>query len=922
MPLLINKESGLSENLSQELADQALKNQTHEIPLYDPEGNLGSASLEDAKQLLSSGYSQPNDKQLQTLSDEGEFKSTPERLKAAAEAVAHGALPLGASTAIERAFGAEPERIRKREEYSLSGPERFAAETAGLIGSSFIPGVGQAGILEKAGAGLGERAALAITKGVAETPEIAQLGKIAGFVGRGAGEFATMAAGDEISKMIAENPDATMEHAIANVGLSAALGAVGGGVLGYGMNKVPELWKATKESKAAKFAGDFVDQFKGRFTNANLEQSLKDSLQKAHDSISDISQKLYEEGGLKDQDIKKLLTADPKYATEQVQTIYNGVLSTLEKLKKAKAPDNIINKYEEAMERFEENLAKAKAVIPEGAIPQVAQKEVLATPIRVDEHPLRDLFPWLSKRDLPAQIIRGEAQPIQREMLNAEFTHPGDSFDIYNSVNGLKRDLQRIAAPYYEKGTAFKSFPTGAEVDAMQTVAERNAEIRKALEDTQIWGKAGERQAAINKAYSELQGKNGPLKQFRQVFMNNINDEWKINPDKVTRYIEAINKGKKALDQDKLENFIKGHHAFHDVIAETSHNLGIENPVSRESLQAAEQTIANQSPAQIAANSLYDKGVGQAVGSGTGALVGGALGHPFIGAMFGNHFLGPIFDSLLPGIVKSMIDKPASGAGTKAALEAGYNAARGVQKINKAIGDLFKIGAQKSAPVAGAMISDALASKLDKRLKELQASPQDMIEHEADLAHYMPNHQAAAMSVINRATGLLNQQRPQNQPQGPLDLQQPLTQAQKDAHKQNLSIAEDPMIAFEKIKNGTLTAANVQTLQGIYPTLYKQAVDQIWKGIIDNKHELAKMPYAQKLGMSVFIGSPLDSTMMPMGIMSAQSVLGSKRQGPLMGPPAKGPGSRGGTSHMNALNKMPGMSMTPLQARSAAKSSR
>ena len=87
MPLLINKESGLSENLSQELADQALKNQTHEIPLYDPEGNLGSASLEDAKQLLSSGYSQPNDKQLQTLSDEGEFKSTPERLKAAAEAV-------------------------------------------------------------------------------------------------------------------------------------------------------------------------------------------------------------------------------------------------------------------------------------------------------------------------------------------------------------------------------------------------------------------------------------------------------------------------------------------------------------------------------------------------------------------------------------------------------------------------------------------------------------------------------------------------------------------------------------------------------------------------------------------------------------------------------------------------------------------
>ena len=404
--------------------------------------------------------------------------------------------------------------------------------------------------------------------------------------------------------------------------------------------------------------------------------------------------------------------------------------------------------------------------------------------------------------------------------------------------------------------------------------------------------------------------------------MNVVNDEWKINPDKVARYVEAINKGKKALDQEKLENFIKGHHAFHDVIADTSHNLGVENPLARESLQSAEQTIANQSPAQIAANSLYDKGVGQAVGSGTGALVGGALGHPFIGAMFGNHFLGPIFDSILPGIVKSMIDKPASGAGTKAALEAGYNAARGVQKVNKAIGDLFKMGTEKGASVAGAMISDALASKLDKRLKELQQSPDQIMNNEADLTHYMPNHQSAAMGVVTRATELLNHQRPQNQPQGALDSPSPLTQAQKDAHKQNLAIAEDPMIAFDKIKNGTLTAANVQTLQGIYPTLYKQAVDQIWKGIIDNKHELAKMPYAQKLGMSVFIGSPLDSTMMPMGIMSAQSVLGSKRQGPLMAPPAKGLGSRGGTSHMNALNKMPGMSMTPLQARSAAKSSR
>jgi hypothetical protein len=44
-----------------------------------------------------------------------------------------------------------------------------------------------------------------------------------------------MAAGNEISKMISEDPQATMEHAIANVGLSTVLGGVGMAGLGEGL---------------------------------------------------------------------------------------------------------------------------------------------------------------------------------------------------------------------------------------------------------------------------------------------------------------------------------------------------------------------------------------------------------------------------------------------------------------------------------------------------------------------------------------------------------------------------------------------------------------------------------------------------------------------------------------------------------------
>ncbi len=113
---------------------------------------------------------------------------------------------------------------------------------------------------------------------------------------------------------------------------------------------------------------------------------------------------------------------------------------------------------------------------------------------------------------------------------------------------------------------------------------------------------------------------------------------------------------------------------------------------------------------------------------------------------------------------------------------------------------------------------------------------------------------------------------------------------------------------LDKIKDGTVTSADLQAVGTVYPALYNSLKSKLTDEMINAVHNEQAIPYKTKVAMSMFLAQPLDSTMKPTSIMAAQP----KDQQNQQLPPSK---PMKGVKSSPALQKMPDMAKTPGQAR-------
>lgn len=194
MGIVINKETGLAENLPN--AEQAVLEGTHDVPLIAPDGAEMVAPAGEAVGLLQQGYKQPTSKQLKTMLREADASTVAGQVKAGLEGLAAGAT-LGTSVGIERALGVHPDDMRARAE--MNPITRGAGEAIGFLAP----------------------AALA--------PEVAFTSKLGTAATKMAIEGAMFQAGDEVGKAFMNDPNQSVESALAHTGLAAVLGAGFGG---------------------------------------------------------------------------------------------------------------------------------------------------------------------------------------------------------------------------------------------------------------------------------------------------------------------------------------------------------------------------------------------------------------------------------------------------------------------------------------------------------------------------------------------------------------------------------------------------------------------------------------------------------------------------------------------------------------------
>lgn len=786
-----------------------------QVPVISPDGEHGTLDAAEAPEAFKNGYRYATPTDL----EEHKFGSTGEQIKAGLEGVGQG-LVGPVAPLVERAFGVENEDILKRAKYNPG--THAAGEMAGLVGG-LLTGSGEAALAEKAGVagakalGLGEAA----TTGA----------RIASGGARAAIENGFIQGSDELSKMFLNDPEQSVQTAVADVGLSGLLGGAIGASLGGGK----ALWDAAVGGKTAQLIEDFKGRLKYHTENPDPLAAVTDEFTNHYGNIRSIADEVYGAQGLKAQDIAKAMPEMSPKITAQVGDVNSKLESSLKKLSETDDPH--------------------------------------------------------------LKLLSNEANKYQAVVTNPEAT----SGQIFDATQKLKQQLQ-------EWGKFNKDIVPLSERGFRDTAKELAHDLRVSLEDPSVWGKAGERQQAINKAFTDFAP---ALKDFESKFTSKVAGEKTIDPGKIQTYMNQLGKNTSILKQGMVKDFLDASEKYLNVIDKTHSNLGM-SPIDRTSVSAIRDTLKEMTKGAKLADYVVNKGAANLAGQGLGAAVGAGVGHSLgaggIGALVGEHALGPFLSSVLPALTRPLMEKASNSVGLKAAADYAVTALKGENLIGKATKNVFKAGREV---LPQSLIPSAKdKERLDKTVSSFRTDPTPLEKVGNQTAHYLPNHGTAAAQTASNAVNYLNSLRPNTDRQAPLDPKPIPNPVAKATYDRALGIAQQPLVVLSRLQAGTMTTGDVTALKAMYPALYTKFSNQLTEQMSSQIAKGDIIPYKTRLGLSVFLGQPVDSTMTPGSIMSAQLPAISNTPNPQQNS-SKPPSS----SSVKGLSKLPNQYQTNAQSR-------
>jgi hypothetical protein len=256
-------------------------------------------------------------------------------------------------------------------------------------------------------------------------------------------------------------------------------------------------------------------------------------------------------------------------------------------------------------------------------------------------------------------------------------------------------------------------------------------------------------------------------------------------------------------------------------------------------------------------------------------------------------------------------DKQISPGAFKSMVDYMHSTVKGENMISSATKNVFKAG--REVLPGSAIPSDTDRRNLDKKLKEIQTNPMTLTQQNHPMSHYMPEHAQAAATTAANASAHLNSLRPTTAQASPLDTKQLVDPIKAVAYQRALTIAQQPLTVLAKLKAGTLTPDDVVNMQKMYPDLHTKLTHQLVDQMTKMVHKGEIIPYHTRMGLSMFLGQPLDSTMSPASILAAQGVYAAQKTAAT---PPQGIGNKGSTK---SLQSLPASYQTPGQNREADK---
>lgn len=880
-------------------------------PVINPEGKVVNISQGDLQQALNQGYMQASPDDVSRHLMEQKYGSPGQQAIAGLEGAAEG-LTFGLSTGAERAAGVNPEDIRGRK--AVNPGTHTAGELGGLAVGS-IYGTGEAKALEVGGemaakaAGLGSKATLLDQVGAHTVKAAFQSGLVQG--------------GEEISNAFAQDPNQTAESAIADMGLATAMGGVFGGALGaagQGLKRITPTFISELDRPAME-AGDF----RSSIQNSNI---IKDS----------------EKPGILDGLTKQKKEApEIKAAAERLGApVMEGMTSDSPLVQKAE--DSLINgapTYSGIRRKalYEEGHQKAVAALdevlgPEGTTTKaelgnslkdsiVAQLEEQNAPIKAMYDKLKESHEVIPLENGISDSIANQISKIKELSLSPSSPEGQLAKRVLGEVGNLKTVddvkayksiLNRSISPTASSGEKrmagmIGDMLTGVEESSVEKFASDMAKTPG--EQRELLALIDQRKAA-NFAYKELISKVKTLsEQLGKGRVYGLQDAVHFMRDKLTPE-EVVQKLFSKKDSEFLKFFSKEFPNEMELmrmyqkqaLREVASKAGTFSPkVLFNNINKLEPEIQRSLFAPPELQKLQDaetyirafpKNFNPSGTSGMTAF-----------RQFFEHPMGAAIANARDLGIEQFLKLVSKAPEVNNATELAKATVRGWNKASKGIKSILD-------PVRAELPSNVIdltsrREKLDKLVQDYRKNPEKIVSMGDN--NPVPEYATAFSAVSSRAINYLSMLKPDESPKNIFDSKMPASPDKLAAYNRALDIAQNPLTVLKNIKDGSFTPNDLVTLKVIYPSLYNSLSQKMQMEMINAVHDEKVIPYRTRMGISMFLAQPVDSTMTQSAIAAAQmsqSTQGGQQPQQSPAPPKKSNA---------ALNKLSQGYQTPGQSR-------
>jgi hypothetical protein len=853
----------------------------------------------------------------------------------------------GLSTGLETLLGVDPEDIRgRREENPLA---YGAGQVAGLVGSVALPGAGALGLMERVGVAGAKALGLGAAQGASA--------KIAAAAVKAGIENTLQQSGDELSKFLSADPAQTAETAMANITLSGLLGSGIGGAFG----SINPLWKATFGAKTAKNLEKIAEGLEeaGQIKASNetvqillAEQgaSLGGAPKPNIDAIDEAAARLgltpttgTRSGERLAQDIESTLSQRPTFygqkiagEVEEVQKGLNRAALDLlgDATNKTKAEvgreikEGIAKKISSELDPIEANYEKLK---PQFKAMEVPQSDIKKTVDSLLNNELVQVAPT-AKIGITAKRVAKEIQNLKnvdqlkslRTIINKRVDGAmrtgSEELPVLLEAKKLLTGLREasIEQAAIDSGIGRQARSIAKEViDDIRLTDKQYRSLKTKLKD--LGTEAGLGNVGSARVLAEKFAKSSDESLATKIFdTNDINQLNFFKKNFPEQYELALSYKKKEILENSISH-AQGKNGDFDLSKFLTQVRKLSPEAKLEIFGSAVQSIDD-------IKLIYQAMPGRVGPSGTpkGQWLGnlfspqGLIDNLSDAGKYAMLKAVPVLekasnDGERAAILKFMsaFDGGISAEGFRAMGDFMEAALNGEKTLNKAVRGLFK--ATRMELPRAVMPDEKKREKLDKRLQNIQTNPQALLDAGGETGVYLKGEASHLAQVAASAVNYLNSLRPAEPKQSPLDPPLVPSKQAKAEFNRALDIAEQPLIVIEDIRNGQVSMQDLAVLKTIYPSLYTRMAEKIVGEITDTLASGETIPYKMRLGLSLFLGQPMDSTMTGESIRAIQASSGAIAASDMQQKRAPS------ATSMQGMEKLPGSYMTNQQSRVAQK---